>query len=127
MRSRGSRRSQFFAAQALLFAAVLALTFGRYLHETFHGAAEHAATAVCAGTFGSETHWHGAAALPLVHLHGGDDALCPLCSGSLTATAAENRAFSAGPVERVQYDPTECRPASADPARHCRARAPPVC
>ena len=126
MRSRRNCRRKF-AAHALLFCAVLALTFGRYLHESFHGAAAHAATAVCAGTFGSETHWHGAAAVPLGHLHGGDDALCPLCSGSLTSTAAEHREFSAGTAAKAKYDLPECRPASADPARRCRARAPPVC
>ena len=27
----------------------------------------------------------------------------------------------------TKYDLPECRPASADPARRCRARAPPVC
>ena len=108
----------------MLFFAVLALTFGQFLHEAFHEAADHAATAFCTGTAGTETHWHAAA--PRRPLHGGGDALCPLCSGSLNSTAAEAREFSAGAAGKTQYAPPPCRFAPADAARHCRARAPPL-
>ena len=121
----GERRK--FAARAMLIFAVLALTFGRYFHEAFHGAAEHIATAFCAGTVGCETHWHSAVAVSPGHLPDVDDALCPLCSGSLNSTPAEERDFSVGVAEKAEYLPLAYRSAPADFARPCRARAPPVC
>ena len=124
---KGAEKRRKFAACAMLLFAVLALTFGRCFHEALHGAAEHAATAFCAGTVGPETHWHSAAAVSPGHLPGVDDALCPLCSGALDSIPAEARGFSVGAAERAKYLPSACRPAPVDLARSCRARAPPVC
>ena len=124
---RGHGGRQNFTASAMLFCAVLALTFGQFFHAAFHEAADHGATALCAGTVGSETHWHSAAPPHGPLRHGGGDDFCPLCSGSLNSTAAEAEEFSAGAATKAKYAPLPCRFAPADAARHCRARAPPVC